>query len=47
MFDVIVIFVVIFCSLIAFIRGGLKELFGLVGMFLSVKLTLIFFKQII
>lgn len=40
MFDVIVIFVIILCIFIAFIRGGLKELFGLVGMFLSVVLTI-------
>lgn len=40
MFDVIVIFVVILCIFVAFIRGGLKELFGLVGIFLSVMLTI-------
>ncbi|WP_339048243.1 CvpA family protein [Candidatus Mesenet endosymbiont of Phosphuga atrata] len=40
MFDVIVIFVIILCIFVAFMRGGLKELFGLVGMFLSVILTI-------
>ncbi|WP_339045337.1 CvpA family protein [Candidatus Mesenet endosymbiont of Agriotes lineatus] len=40
MFDVIVIFVIILCVFVAFMRGGLKELFGLVGMFLSVILTI-------
>ncbi|XGA08232.1 MAG: CvpA family protein [Wolbachia endosymbiont of Xenopsylla cheopis] len=40
MLDVIVIFVIILCIFVAFMRGGLKELFGLVGMFLSVILTI-------
>ncbi len=40
MFDIIVIFVVILCVFVSFMRGALKELFGLMGMFLSILLTI-------